>query len=124
MQVGLITENGTSFDILEYPETDSVLSRQTGRNRFIYKDEHSRMVILERQITPLDTMPAATPVVISTASHGYGETQPFATKDIVARTLVPVQWATASDQFKTRQLVDSNGVTRFAALVPIKVVVA
>ena len=122
MHVGIITQGGQSFDLLEYAETDSVLSRQTGRNRFIYKDEQNRMIILERQITPLDTIPAASPVVISNALHGYGECQPFATKDIVARTLVPIQWGAASDKFKTRSIVDTNGVTRFAALVPVKVV--
>jgi len=58
MQVGSISEDQTSFDIHNLDESDTVLQKRDGRNTLIFKDEKSRIHVLDRTVLVPDIVEA------------------------------------------------------------------
>ncbi len=50
MQVGSISEDQTSFDIHNLDDSDTVLHKRDDRNTLIFKDEKSRIHVLDRTV--------------------------------------------------------------------------
>ena len=55
MDVGTVSQDETTFDIDILEETDSVLVKNTGKIRWLYKNEKNELVVLEKVREPVDT---------------------------------------------------------------------
>ena len=120
MQTGQITEDRTSFDISDLDETNSVLVRNHGITKFIYKDEQDRAVILTRTEAIPSVAARGTMCEISEVP-GYAEPVFAGGISAVATLLTDVDWdaleSGADTSLKTVTF-DHDGVGRFAVLAP------
>jgi hypothetical protein len=116
MQVGKI--NGSSFDISSLVETDALLLRNDYENKFIYKDESNRAVMLRRTVTPTTVTTIGTLLEISEVD-GYAMPVHDATRKhfSVGKLMAEIDWADTS-AFKTVTF-EHEGVTRTAILAPV-----
>ena len=119
MDVGVLVGAGASFDIDAYDETDSILIRNDKETRWLYKNETSELVILEKTESISSVFPAGTLLKISEVN---GFAQPVAEVNITAavcgRLCIEVDFSNTS-AFNTRS-VQHEGVTRTAVLVPVR----
>ncbi len=117
MQVGQIAEDHTSFDIHSLDETDTVLQKRNGRNTLIFKDEKSRIHVLDRTVQ----VPTITLQGTLIEAFGAGVACPVLDPTIkvstVGKTLTEINWDDLSN-FKTKQIA-IDGVEYTAALVPV-----
>ena len=117
MDVGLLAADLSSFDITDFDETASVLSRTDNngvvQNRWLYKDEQNRLVTLTRSEDISSVLPVGQLIKLSEAP-GVGV--PTFDGGEVARLLTQVDFD--SNSFSTKQVALSSGeVTAF--LVPV-----
>ena len=119
MDIGTIS--GSTFDIDSVAETESVLvqSDTNGivKNRWLYKDEQSRLVIHERCINKGNVVEKGSYVTISEVP-GYGQESlmPYSTHT-VGKLATTVDFQNLSG-FKTKQITHNNQ-TFTAVLVPV-----
>jgi hypothetical protein len=96
MEVGQLATDGSSFDIASMDETNSILIRNSGINKFLYKDEQNRLITLIRTEPERDntiSMPGSllqiddrlSGIAVSTANLRYSPST-------VAKLLVEVDW--------------------------------
>ncbi len=124
MQTGDLINNGSSYDIHDLAETNAILVRTHGQNKWIHKDEQDRAVMFKLTKTIATKTPKGARLEISEEAPGYGcpVYSDKKTSDTVATTLCEIDWVAleAGDQtLKTKSFVDAQGQTRFAALVPV-----
>jgi len=123
MDVGEITENGTSFDIASVGETDAVLVRSdTGgilKTRWMYKDEQNQLIVHEKTLQTPNIVPKGSYISISQVP-GYGQQElgSFPSNKTTARTCTDINFDDLSSFHSKTITVD--GVQFVAALVPVK----
>ena len=127
MDVGVISEDGGSFDIAQYEEMNSVISRldngATVRTRFVYKDEGNRAVILQKAESRQTLFPRGTRLAVSAAHSGVAmckHPRDQGNRDVVARLAVPLDFAAANNEYQQRTLEDGTVVYRVPVIVTTK----
>ena len=126
MDVGVISEDGRSFDIAQYNELNSVISRlddgTTIRTRFVYKDEENRAVILQKTEPKQTYFPRGTRLAISSHSGvaRCKHPQDRETKDVVARLAVPIDFAANNYTYETTTMGDGTVVYRLPVILTTK----
>ena len=119
MDVGVINETLTSFDIDALGETNAVLIRNDGLTRFLYKDEDDQLVTLEKSEVLNDVLELGTLLKISDVDgYAHAVLSTTITSDVCGKLACAIDWNDVS-AFHSRQVVDDNGVTRTAYLLPV-----
>jgi hypothetical protein len=117
MQVGQIT--GTTFDIDSIPETDSLLVRLNGLNKFIWKDAQAAIHILQKvQSIPEVVAPATLLKMSDVPGYAYPVIGNTIDATVCAKTVSEISWDNL-DPYHVKTFTDANGVARTAALVPV-----
>ena len=126
MDVGVISEDFTTFDIAQYEELNSVLSRLDNgsvvRTRFLYKDEQNRAVSLHKEEPKRMVFPRGTRLSISPVSGVAQCDHPHRTnrKGVVGRLAIDLDFAQPDPQLETITLEDGTKLYRVPVILTTK----
>ena len=126
MDVGVISEDFTTFDIAQYEELNSVLSRLDNgavvRTRFLYKDEQNRAVSLHKEEPKQMVFPRGTRLSISAVSGVAQCDHPHKTNSTtsVGRLAVDLDFAQPDPQLETITLEDGTKLYRVPVILTTK----
>ena len=119
MDVGVISEDFSTFDIAQYEELNSVLSRLDNgtvvRTRFLYKDEQNRAVSLHKEEPKRMVFPRGTRLSISAVEgvaqcvHPHKQQQQVT---VVGRLAVDLDFAQPDPALETITLGDGTVLYR------------
>ena len=116
MDVGILSK--VTFDIDSLGETDAVLVRNDGENKFIWKNENNEAEMLIK----VEAMPSIVPRgALLKISEIPGFAQPVLDKNLTAtvcgKLVAPIDWDDTSD-YHTETFVH-DGISRTAVFVPV-----
>lgn len=119
MDVGVISEDFSTFDIAQYEELNSVLSRLDNgtvvRTRFLYKDEQNRAVSLHKEEPKQMVFPRGTRLSISAVEgvaqcvHPHNQQQQ---QTVVGRLAVDLDFTQPDPALETMTLEDGTVLYR------------
>ena len=119
MQVGNITGGGSTFDIDSVPETDSVLVRLNGLNKFMWKDVDDSLHVLQKTATVNNIVEPATLLKISDVpGYAYPVIGNTIDATVCGKTVSAISWDDLSP-YHSQTFTDANGISRTAVLAPV-----
>ena len=124
MEVGQLTTDKTSFDLDNLDETNSVITHLTTGNerkvRWLYKDEASRLVVLEKSEPISQSFPRGTRLKISKIAGvaAIKHVEEKTHENTVAKLAIDLDFANPG-ALEQRTFVDSEGNNHVALLCPV-----
>ena len=116
MDVGVVT--GQTFDIDSVGETNAVLIKNNGQNRWLYKNEKDELVILEKTEILPEIIPIGTLLKISEIpGYAHPVVDHNLTGEICGKLGVQVDWDNLN-AYHTKNI-SVDGFTRTCALLPV-----
>ena len=125
MDVGQLNADHTSFDLDNYDETNSIISRTRTSSetkiRFLYKNEKNELVVLEKTNPIKTSFARGTLLRISSVSDGVAEpkhSQDQEAATTVGRLAIDIDFENPG-ALAQKTVVDANGVSHLCLLCPV-----